>query len=78
MEQTDKVILWLYNDGELRTINRHEAMNELFIYNLPEVVRKLRHKHGLDVPCIVPEGKRHGFYKLSKDDRAYIEGGARN
>lgn len=51
--QTDKVLAYLKVHG---TIDRAQALNVLHIFNLPEVVRKLR-AQGVDVVTYPVKGK---------------------
>lgn len=53
MYQTEKVRRYIEVHG---FINREIALNELYVYNLPEVVRKLRAK-GVNVVTIPIKGK---------------------
>ena len=64
MTQTEKVKKFIETYG---SINREQALNHLYVYNLPEVVRKLRAK-GVNVITIPIKGKtaRYCRYELGK------------
>ena len=47
---------------EYGSIKRHQAINDLFIYNLPDVVMKLRNK-GFNISTNFPDGKHYGEYR---------------
>ena len=63
MTQTEKVLAYLKVHG---TINRAQALNDLHIFNLPEVVRKLR-AQGVDVVTDPVKGKTANYcrYRLN-------------
>ena len=59
MTQKEKVLKW-FEDHE--TINRVQAMNELYIWNLPDVIMRLRDS-GVNIETIDIRGKESIYSK---------------